>query len=865
MCITPTDPSQSTQLLTTLFDETDLVLFRPIETWTEGGTKRSRVDNGNVCYSRALETTLLQTLDCLLQSADTERTNLFFGVCPRLGDKGRFDLAWQIRTVRCLWADIDDCTVDAARARIQQKGIPEPTAIVNSGHGVQPYWLLKEPYIISDAGDPLPVETEWSPMLNGRSKQRRFILDGQERIYLDQRRHVSKISPQAQGIQDILAGIADAVGGDHTTDLTRLLRLPGTLNRKYQRNGKEPILATLVCCDASRRYDIEVFRRFAKASKESERQSKVAAMPIPVPRRLTTKKADGLADLVAACRIAPPGTRSENDFAVCCYAIREGITADEVWLRVQSVGKFAERGRSYFDLTWENATYDVRLQKLRELERSQKRVGTTQATGDVGGSEFREQTIDIDEESTPVAETMSKITECLQSTGLCYNRAEQLVVVRGQSISSILTADELAALLNEHAEVRVRTKTEWLYKPLPPQYGNIWLNHHETQTRLTRLNLFSRNPIYTDDWRLLAPGFDPDSGIYYAGPCISPREGTEHLDTLLNDFCFKSRADRTNYIGMLLTCLLVSRFIGSKPAALLIGNQPALGKSILAQVIGILRDGQPVETATYNPNDTEFEKRLGCIVRKGITSVVIDNAKAGGRNSAIDSACLERSITDHILSFRLLGQSEVIRAENSHMFCITANTPKLSPDLMTRCLAINLYHEGDPKRRRFSIQHPEEYAIQNRLEILGELVGMVERWKASGMPRANVHTRFNKKGWGNIVGGILHTCGELGFLENTEEAAASMDKTRIEFSDLVAILSAKDSAGWTAAELAELANSHSLLRTELAGGTERSQSTRMGVLAGRYVDEEFKLGEDTVVTFRRSNDRGKSLYRVEKK
>src|SRR4029077_5072894 len=120
-------------------------------------------------------------------------------------------------------------------------------------------------------------------------------------------------------------------------------------------------------------------------------------------------------------------------------------------------------------------------------------------------------------------------------------------------------------------------------------------------------------------------------------------------------------------------------------------------------------------------------------VRRGVTTIIIDNAKSRGKNSRIESACLERSITDPILSFRLLGQSASIRAENSHIFCITANTPDVSRDLVTRSVVINLYYEGDPERREFSIPDPEAYVQQHRNELLGELIGMVERWKASGM------------------------------------------------------------------------------------------------------------------------------------
>jgi hypothetical protein len=40
-------------LLTTLYNEKDLLLFRPMETWTEGDRKRSRVDYSHVRYRHA--------------------------------------------------------------------------------------------------------------------------------------------------------------------------------------------------------------------------------------------------------------------------------------------------------------------------------------------------------------------------------------------------------------------------------------------------------------------------------------------------------------------------------------------------------------------------------------------------------------------------------------------------------------------------------------------------------------------------------------------------------------------------------------------------------------------------------------------
>ncbi|MEQ9588027.1 MAG: hypothetical protein RJS97_08745 [Parvibaculaceae bacterium] len=866
------------RFLRALFEDGDRILFRPIETWTEMGRKRSRVDFDSIRHAQLtlnLDVTILQQL----RAAEQKRLNLFFGVCPRFGGNQQFDLAWQIRTVRALWADLDHCTVDEALERVQSAGLPEPSIVVNSGNGVHLYWLLQEPYLIDDVSDPPPVEIEWHKTADGRNKPRKYILNDGERTYLDQRHNVPALSARARELQDVLTGIAEAVDGDHTTDVSRLLRLPGSLNRKNQRNGQEPIATELVVCDSSRRYAINEFHSWRSDSPESQRQKQIAVIPLPAVRKPTAARSDKLAMLIAAFSIAGPGSRSEADFAVCCYAIRNGIEKGHVWDDVQHVGKFAERGEAYFATTWNSAEQEVREQRLDELQAGAKSAssrvdnnGTHRDRGlhdiDAGqtkpneGSDGECPVIEINPAIMEVSVVFQHITDVLLNTKTCYTRTGLTVVIRDDEIHTIMNSAELAGLLSQYCEFYFVGSRESEFRPLPSSYGNTWIHNHDQRACLPVIRLYTRNPVYTEDWRLVTNGYDEASGVYSAAPDIRPCHETPHLDALLKDFCFRTPGDRTNYLSVLLTAILVPRFIGSKPAVLFNGNQPGLGKSVLAQIVSILRDGLMAETATYNPNDEEFEKRLGAIVRRGITTVIIDNAKAKGRKARIDSPCLERSITDPILSFRLLGHSDSIRMENSHIFCITANAPDVSRDLVTRCVVVDLLHEGDPARRRFSIPDPEGYAREHRAELLGELVGMVDRWIKTGQPTADTHSRFNKRGWGNILGGILQACGEPDFLANADEAAEQFDETLRDFHELVVHMVENPRGHWTAADLTKVCTSCELLGPDLGTGSERSRATRFGKLAGRFIHVSFEMPDGVNVEFVRDPTSRATKYHV---
>jgi hypothetical protein len=229
----------------------------------------------------------------------------------------------------------------------------------------------------------------------------------------------------------------------------------------------------------------------------------------------------------------------------------------------------------------------------------------------------------------------------------------------------------------------------------------------------------------------------------------------------------------------------------------------------------------------------------------------------------IDSAVLERSITDPVLSFRLLGFSADIRVENSHVFLITANTPHVGRDLITRSIPINLWYEGDPAKRAFELADPESYAHEHRHELIAELLGMIERWKATGMTLADIGNRFNKRGWAGIVGGILDATGEPDFLANVDESAHSFDRQRQEIGELVCAMMNEPDRYWRTGELVSLAETTGLLGDDLGDGSHRSKTTRMGIVLSRYVRETFDIGNDTCATLNYRTDQHAKTYRAE--
>lgn len=436
--------------LSRLFTPGDLILFRPVETWTdENGKRVSRVVQREARYVRlgakdgagewvAMPGRLEKILADFDAVAARERANQFFGVCPRQGGDGKFDRAWQIRTVRALWSDVDGKAASEVTAKLTEAKLPPPSMVVRSGNGVHLYWLLGEPYNLDDydPADPPALQTERIANGDGKKRPRRYFLDGDgEPVYLSAAT-TPDLSIKALRAQNIVAGIAKLIGGDHTQDLARLLRIPGTLNRKNERNGTTPRPCVLETCEPERQYLLEEFAFCEQFSEEYKVRKRISQIKLPPARKITSAGLSRLSDLVNDCIAAPAGERSEMDYYLCCVAIERGWEKETVWQEVQGAGKFAEAGRRYFDMTWAKAENRTRekIFTQRSKKAGKKPPPVTEVTSDVAS--------DVASDTAP--DTAPAATVAPPSKGGVAKRSG---VVDGQLAANRAIEDEIAEAL----------------------------------------------------------------------------------------------------------------------------------------------------------------------------------------------------------------------------------------------------------------------------------------------------------------------------------------------------------------------------------------------------------------------------------
>lgn len=794
-----------------LFVPSDVVLVRPIETWIEGTKKRSRVIYRKTKHVAPDAIARPKWWANAQAFAVEEKANLFFGVCPRFGNQ--HDLAWQIRTVRVLWADIDHCTVEQAIERCERAELPRPSIVVSSGNGVHLYWLLTEPYLVDDVGEPLPVFTEFKDQGEGKKKKPlKFITDPatnkQTYEFLNDDKSPNPLwptlSPKGLHAQKVVAGIGVALGGDHTHDLARLLRLPATMNRKNERNGATPVPCELIDCEPGRRYQFSDFEKFAEKTPAGDVLATPAAkIKLPSGRKLTPGRKNTLTDKLNICAVADD--RSVADFAMCCWSIERGIDKEAVWSEAQGVGKFAQRGRNYFDLTWGKAEETAR-QKI--YDRVCRRAGvpsqTTVRYPQNGGAAHESNGIATVPPPAPLtsgvrlrvrptivitteeAEVNFQALQAIAQDRTVFHRAGQLTHVIRDDDAKIFrgilrpaTAPRIATLPAALLREKLSAAASWVQlvrreggiseEPgRPPDWTVQALNCRGEYPGIRALDAVIESPVLLPDGLILdKPGYHRESRLLYEPSGKFPEIPEQPLaddisialDLLLDvvvDFPFFKNEHKAAWLAFLLTPLARHAFSGPVPLFLVDSNIRGSGKGLLCDITAMIGTGRNMPVMSNPRDDDEARKRITALAICGDPLINIDNIVNG-----LGSAALDAALTSTTWKDRILGKSEMVELPLWAVWSATGNNVILLADTARRVchIRLNSKEENPEERQGFRYPNIRQHVHEHRHKLLAAALTILRGYCAAGRPDMKLKPWGSFEGWSDLVRAAVVWCG----------------------------------------------------------------------------------------------------------
>jgi len=266
---------------------------------------------------------------------------------------------------------------------------------------------------------------------------------------------------------------------------------------------------------------------------------------------------------------------------------------------------------------------------------------------------------------------------------------------------------------------------------------------------------------------------------------------------------------------------------------------PGSGKTLLANLIGIIAAGNDLPAQTLPNEEEETRKRLTSILRRAPAIVLLDNVS---QKAQVDSGALCSVLTTRDWEDRLLGFNEDIHAKNRAVWLMTANNPRMSLEIASRTIRIRIDPRVEEPWEREGFRHADirTWTKEHRREIVEALLTMFTAWIAAGRHFDGKRLgRFEQ--WAAVIGGIIQNAGVDGFLANRKELYKQVDD---------------DSSAWreffeqwwemyqdtpvTVKDLLEFCSSRDLMTHLRTDNSDRSQQIRLG--------RALKMARDRVIS-----------------
>jgi len=351
------------------------------------------------------------------------------------------------------------------------------------------------------------------------------------------------------------------------------------------------------------------------------------------------------------------------------------------------------------------------------------------------------------------------------------------------------------------------------------------------------LNGVSSAPVLRQDGSVAcAAGFDSATGLYlnFDGLIVEVAENPSLSDAkaalaiikdVVQDFPFAKPEHFSMWLAFLLSPLARPAFSGPVPLAMIDANTRGTGKSLLADVAGIIVTGDSLPRMSNPEDDDEARKRITSLALRGDPLVLIDNV-----NGEFGCAALDAALTGTRWQDRILGRSEVVDLPLQIVWAATGNNISLMADTSRRVGHIRIETQDERPEERQGFRYPRllDHVRSNRAKLLSAALTMLRAFHVAGRPIKPIPEWGSFEGWSALV---RQAVVWLGLPDPGSTRVELMERSDVQASAIRQLLECwneidSSGEGMTTGRLLEILNRHkeSYLSVreailELCGGT----------------------------------------------
>lgn len=316
----------------------------------------------------------------------------------------------------------------------------------------------------------------------------------------------------------------------------------------------------------------------------------------------------------------------------------------------------------------------------------------------------------------------------------------------------------LAEFLGKHANWMKfdERKSDWVLRDCPERIAQTLIARREWNVPV--LTGIIQAPTLRPDGSILdKPGYDEITGLFFnAGNIVFPHipsnpskdDATIALHTLLEilqGFPFENEESKSVAISGILTGL-IRKSIRTAPLHGYTATKMGSGKSLLADVVGLIATGKNNSVITQAENEAEEKKRLLSVLSEGDSIICYDNIEHPFGSPALCSVLTQEEYKD-----RLLGKNRSLTVLTNVTFLVTGNNLAFIGDTSTRAILCQLDAQCErPEERSFDIDL-RQYIPNHRGELVKAALTILRAYHVAGRPKQNIPQFGRFEDWSDLI------------------------------------------------------------------------------------------------------------------